>query len=76
MIYREYGTTGKKCSVLGFGGMRFAQIDDHEACVAMMVEAARGGVNYFDTAPAYFGIKSEQVFGEGFSEMRRLGLPF
>jgi len=76
MIYRDYGRTGKKCSILGFGGMRFAAIDDRDACVAMMVEAARGGVNYFDTAPAYFGVKSEQVFGEGFRELKRLGLPF
>ncbi|MBN1835677.1 MAG: aldo/keto reductase [Spirochaetales bacterium] len=76
MIYREYGSTGKRCSVLGFGGMRFQAVDDREACVQMMTEAARGGVNYFDTAPAYFGVKSEQAFGEGFKELRRLGLPF
>jgi predicted aldo/keto reductase-like oxidoreductase len=76
MIYRSYGSTGKRCSMLGFGGMRFKQVDDREACVAMMVEAARGGVNYFDTAPGYFGTKSEAAFGEGFRELRRLGLPF
>jgi predicted aldo/keto reductase-like oxidoreductase len=33
-----------------------------------MVEAARAGVTYFDTAPGYFG--------EAFREMRRLGLPY
>ena len=76
MIYRDYGRTGKKVSALGFGGMRFAAIDDREACVAMMVEAARAGITYFDTAPAYSGIKSEQVFGAGFAELRRLRLPF
>jgi len=76
MLYRPYGKTGKDCSILGFGGMRFQTIDDRDACVAMMVEAARGGVNYFDTAPAYFGVKSEQVFGAGFRELRRLGLPY
>jgi predicted aldo/keto reductase-like oxidoreductase len=76
MIYREYGTTGKKISVIGFGGMRFAAIDDREACVGMMVEAAEAGINYFDTAPAYSGVKSEQVFGAGFSEMKRRKLPF
>jgi predicted aldo/keto reductase-like oxidoreductase len=76
MIYRHYGRTGKKCSALGFGGMRFQAIDDRERCVEMMVEAARGGVNYFDTAPSYFGVKSEQVFGAGFQELRRLGLQF
>jgi uncharacterized protein len=76
MIYKPYGTTGKQCSVLGFGGMRFKNIDQQDTCVEMMVEAAKGGVNYFDTAPAYFGVKSETVFGAGFKELRRLNLPF
>jgi hypothetical protein len=76
MLYRPYGETGKNCSILGFGGMRFENIDDRDACVQMMVEAAKGGINYFDTAPAYFGVKSETVFGEGFRELRRLGLPY
>jgi predicted aldo/keto reductase-like oxidoreductase len=76
MIYRTYGNTGKKCSVLGFGGMRFQAVDDRDACVQMMVEAAQGGVNYFDTAPGYFGVKGEEVFGEGFRELRRRGRPF
>jgi predicted aldo/keto reductase-like oxidoreductase len=76
MIYRPYGKTGKDVSVLGFGGMRFAEIDNKEKCVAMMVKAAEGGVNYFDTAPAYFDIKSEQVYGLGLAELRRRGLPY
>ncbi|MDR2211200.1 MAG: aldo/keto reductase [Spirochaetaceae bacterium] len=76
MIYREYGKTGKKVSLLGFGGMRFQHIDDHDECIRMMVSAAEGGVTYFDTAPAYFGVKSETVFGEGLAELRRLKLPY
>jgi predicted aldo/keto reductase-like oxidoreductase len=76
MIYRPYGKTGKNVSVLGFGGMRFAEIDNQEKCAAMMVKAAEGGVNYFDTAPAYFDIKSEQVYGLGLAELRRRGLPY
>jgi predicted aldo/keto reductase-like oxidoreductase len=76
MIYRPYGKTGKNVSLLGFGGMRFAEIDNHEACLAMMIRAAEAGVNYFDTAPAYFDIKSEQVYGLGFAELRRRGLPY
>ncbi len=76
MIYREYGKTGKKISILGFGGMRFANVDDSDACVEMMVEAAKGGVNYFDTAPAYFGVKSELAFGRGFAELKSRKLPF
>jgi predicted aldo/keto reductase-like oxidoreductase len=76
MLYRNYGQTGKKVSLLGFGGMRFAHIDDHDECVRMMLAAAEGGVNYFDTAPEYFGIKSETVFGKGFAELRRRKLPY
>jgi predicted aldo/keto reductase-like oxidoreductase len=76
MLYREYGQTGKKVSLLGFGGMRFAKIDDHDECVRVMAAAAEGGVNYFDTAPGYFETKSETVFGKGFAELRRRGLPY
>jgi predicted aldo/keto reductase-like oxidoreductase len=75
MLYRDYGRTGKKISLLGFGGMRFEAIDDTDACVAMMVAAAEAGVNYFDTAPGYFDGKSEIVFGAGLAELRRRGLP-
>ena len=63
MIYRTYGRTNKRVSVLGFGGMRFAQIENPELCVTMMLEAAAAGVNYFDTAPKYFDTKGETVFG-------------
>jgi hypothetical protein len=76
MIYKPYGTTGKQCSALGFGGMRFKNIGDQDACVEMLVEAAKGGVNYFDTAPGYFGGRSEAAFGAAFKELRRLQLPF
>jgi predicted aldo/keto reductase-like oxidoreductase len=76
MIYRDYGQTGKKVSLLGFGGMRFSHIDDEDECVRMMVLAAEGGVNYFDTAPGYFETKSEAVFGKGLAELRRRKLPY
>ncbi|MDR1178047.1 MAG: aldo/keto reductase [Spirochaetaceae bacterium] len=76
MLYRDYGKTGKKVSLLGFGGMRFAHIDDHDECIRMMVRAAKGGVNYFDTAPGYFETKSESVFGEGLAELRKRALPY
>jgi uncharacterized protein len=76
MLYRTYGRTGKRISVLGFGGMRFKAIDDQDACVDMMVAAAEAGITYFDTAPAYFGIKSETIFGKGFQELSRRGFEF
>ena len=76
MQYREYGQTGKKVSILSFGGMRFADIDNHDECIRMMVAAAEGGINYFDTAPGYCEGKSEVVFGKGFAELRRRNLPY
>jgi len=76
MIYRDFGQTGKKVSILGFGGMRFKDIDDHDECIRLMVAAAEGGINYFDTAPGYFETKSETVFGKGFAEMRKRNLPY
>lgn len=76
MLYKDYGKTGIKISAVGFGGMRFGAIDDHDKCVEMIVEAAKGGINYFDTAPLYFGTKSEEVTGKGLAELRRLKLPY
>lgn len=76
MLYNEYGTTGKTVSAIGFGGMRFDDVDDVDACVDMMVHAAEGGINYFDTAPKYFGIRSEIAYGAGLAELRRRGLPY
>ncbi len=76
MIYRKHGKTGKKLSIVGFGGMRFKNIDDRESCVEMILEAARLGINYFDTAPKYFGTKSEETFGEAFRIFRKEKIPF
>lgn len=76
MLYKNYGTTGKSVSVIGFGGMRFESVEDTDASVAMLVRAAEGGINYFDTAPKYFGTKSEEVFGAGLAELRRRDLPY
>jgi uncharacterized protein len=76
MKYKKHGNTGKEVSIVGFGGMRFKDIDNRDECVETMVEAAKLGINYFDTAPAYFGIKSEQVFGHAFQEFKRMNIPF
>ena len=64
MRYREYGKTGKRVSVIGFGGMRFGK--DEEEGVRAMVRAAELGINYFDTAPGYCDDRSEPIFGKAF----------
>jgi predicted aldo/keto reductase-like oxidoreductase len=65
MLYRPFGRAGTPVSLLGFGGMRFGDIENREKSVNVMLEAARAGVTYFDT-------RSEETFGDAFREMRRL----
>ncbi|MBZ4647670.1 MAG: aldo/keto reductase [Clostridia bacterium] len=72
MQYKEYGKTGKKVSVIGFGGMRFRKEDyskSMEKCAAVVRRASELGVNYFDTAPNYCDDKSEEIMGEAFKDM-------
>ena len=72
MQYKEYGKTGKKVSVIGFGAMRFRKEDYSESfdqCVEILVRANELGINYFDTAPHYCDDKSEEILGEAFKSM-------
>ena len=73
MIYNEYGTTGKKVSAIGFGGMRFLpeEYQKDKAIAAKLVhEAFARGITYFDTAPGYCHDESEAIFGEAFKGMK------
>ncbi|MDK2800688.1 MAG: uncharacterized protein PWQ70_2307 [Clostridiales bacterium] len=73
MQYKEYGKTGKKVSVIGFGGMRFRKEDyksgSLEKCAQVVRRASELGVNYFDTAPFYCDDTSEDIMGEAFKDM-------
>ena len=69
MIYRDYGKTGKKISAIGFGGMRFDNPEDYDFSAEMLLYALENGISYFDTAPFYFGEKSEEIFGHARAEM-------
>jgi len=71
VIYREYGRTGKKVSVLGFGGMRFRREDSNEQAAELVLRAAELGINYFDTAPYYCEDRSEDIFGLALSQLRQ-----
>jgi predicted aldo/keto reductase-like oxidoreductase len=62
---------GLTVSALGFGCMRFPLTDENEPKTidfgkteAMIDEAYRAGVNYFDTAYVYHGERSEEVTGK------------
>ncbi len=67
MKYVEYGNTGKRVSVVGFGGMRFDQQRPDEQNAELVRYACEQGINYFDTAPGYG--KSEDIFGIAFRDM-------
>jgi predicted aldo/keto reductase-like oxidoreductase len=71
MMVRSYGSTGIDVSAIGFGGMRFGQIDDEDVCAELVKHAYDRGINYFDTAPGYFGGKSEERFGLAFRDMKK-----
>lgn len=67
MKYKTYGQTGIDVSAIGFGGMRFPDQDDVDACASLVKAAYDGDINYFDTAIGYG--KSEELFGVAFKEM-------
>jgi predicted aldo/keto reductase-like oxidoreductase len=52
MEKRVLGKTGEKLSIIGFGGIVAAEVEQKEAN-NYVAEAIDGGVNYFDVAPTY-----------------------
>ena len=49
---REYGKTGEKLSIIGFGGIVVKDAEQQHAN-RVVAEAFEKGVNYFDVAPTY-----------------------
>jgi len=75
MIYRTYGKLGYRISQLGFGAMRLPKGEDGEIDMDQSIEAMRRahelGVNYFDTAYGYGGMRSEIAVGKALADCRR-----
>ncbi|MCL2764710.1 MAG: aldo/keto reductase [Treponema sp.] len=77
MIYKEFGNTGKKVSVLGFGAMRLPMLEENEKkivneelAIPLMQQAFDMGINYIDTAPLYCETLSEIAVGKALKGYR------
>ena len=67
MLYRNYGKTNEKVSLLGFGLMRLPLLDgkiDRKKSSELLDYAISRGVNYLDTAYPYHSGESEEFLGE------------
>lgn len=79
MTYRTTPTTGDRVSILGYGCMRLPtvktddgkEVIDQEEVNRSVDEALQGGVNYFDTSPAYCKGFSEHAMGIALSRHPR-----
>ena len=76
MEYRQFGSTGRTVSRLGFGGAvaglkNYLEVFDpddkasYNGVVEAIGKAYELGVTFFDTAPGYGDHRSERMFGEG-----------
>lgn len=79
MTYRINPSTGDRVSILGYGCMRLPtvkaddgqEVIDQEEVNRSVDEALKGGVNYFDTSPAYCKGLSEHAMGIALSRHPR-----
>jgi len=76
MRYRRFGRTGWEVSEIGYGmwGMAGWTGSDDEESLHALDRALALGCNFFDTAWAYGGGKSEQLLGQ--AVMKRCRTPF
>jgi hypothetical protein len=74
MIYKDFGKTGIKTSLLGFGAMRLPMAEggkvNYELATPLMQRAFELGVNYIDTAPLYCECDSEVAVGKALKGRR------
>jgi len=74
MIYKDFGKTGIKMSLLGFGAMRLPMAEggkvNYELATPLMQRAFELGVNYIDSAPYYCDGDSEVAVGKALKGWR------
>jgi aryl-alcohol dehydrogenase-like predicted oxidoreductase len=70
MDYRRLGNSGLKVSEIGLGCNNFGMRIDQAATDAVVAAALDAGVNFFDTADIYGGLKSEVMLGQALGARR------
>jgi aryl-alcohol dehydrogenase-like predicted oxidoreductase len=70
MDYRRLGDSGLKVSEIGLGCNNFGMRIDQAATDAVVAAALDAGVNFFDTADIYGGLKSEVMLGQALGARR------
>src|SRR5258708_3425831 len=68
---RVFGKTGVKLTAIAQGGARMDLFPDIPAAQKYVRHIYDLGINYFDCAHAYWGGKSEQVYGGVLPEFRK-----
>ena len=69
MQYRELGRTGRRLSVIGFGGILVVGLPQAEAN-RLVASAVERGVNYFYVAPSYGNGEAEEKLGPALEPFR------
>src|SRR5438874_2533279 len=71
MHFRKLGTSGLRVSAIGLGCNPFGNEVDPAAARAIVDSALEQGVNYFDTADAYYEGRSEEYLGQALEGKRQ-----
>jgi hypothetical protein len=77
MVYRDFGNTGIRVSVLGFGCMRLPMTEkdgksvvNDELAAPLLLKAVESGVNFFDTHWFYCNNDSQRAVGAALRSVR------
>ena len=70
MEFRRLGDSGLKVSEVGLGCNNFGMRIEQEATTAVVNAAIEAGINFFDTADIYGGLRSEVMLGQALGVRR------
>src|SRR5271163_3964320 len=71
MIYRRFGSTDARISVIGVGGHHLGDVPTLDEAVQLVQEAVDAGVTFFDNAWEYYNGKTETILGRALRDGRR-----